>query len=421
MQSLDFILTYQNFTRTILRKFYIYLIMNILERLNKVLESAFKFRFMHKKKDWANFLRLNYTYFCGVTKGKQPLSASFLMHLQRELNINSDWIMTGNGEMFLNKPTQEPSNVETTEKSESLLEPEQPKSVKNYETVNTVMMALKFTSFKKMALAIGYPNFQLIYDLRTGKAQKIPGDFITKVCAKFPEVNPKFLMYGVGDVIVEESKPKAKMLKEPEEAFSVGRTSNEIVEQWPDDTPMAVKQGKLYSVDMQTLGMVSLRDYYAQNSPADSVQAMPPRTVIYQTHTNLLKKWGILKYDWLTLQLIQDHSKLINGKVYLVVYENGIMVKRLEIEDGRYILSLPVKRPDYPDLKVSATEDMYFYDIVSRITTNIGSMIDDSDDCDYLAHACVEANKHLLINEQKAHDNTAAALKIIDKLTNGKQ
>lgn len=381
--------------------------MKALQRLNDALKSLFLSNSCPRKKDWADFLEVDYGYLCGITTGKEKLSDSFLVLVQNKLGLNSNWVLTGEGDMLIDTPEDSSKNLSI---------PTEPK--KNFETVLNLIKALNFPNFRKLAAAIGYANTQLIYDLNSGKAQKIPGDFISKVCAKFPEVNVRYLMYGEGEILTDGNISHG-VLREPEEPFSVGRISEAVVEQYPNDTPMSVRQGKLYSVDMETLGMVTLRDYYAQNSPADKAadSAMPPRTIIYQTHTNLLKRWGILKYDWLTLQLIQDHSKLINGKVYLVVYEKGIMIKRLEIEEDHYILSLPVKRPDYPDLKVSATVKMHFYDIVSRITTNIGNMIDESDDGDYLARACVEANKHLLINEQKAHDNTAAALKIIDKLT----
>lgn len=46
-------------------------------------------------------LRMSQTHVSRIEKGKVPPSKSFLNALKREFGINPDWIMTGEGEMFI--------------------------------------------------------------------------------------------------------------------------------------------------------------------------------------------------------------------------------------------------------------------------------------------------------------------------------
>ena len=157
----------------------------------------------------------------------------------------------------------------------------------------------------------------------------------------------------------------------------------------------------------------------ARNRESVNVGSLiPDFTFIYQIRTKLLEPW-VLQWDWITLHYIADKSKLINGHVYLVDSPDGKMVKRLEMQEDYFILSLPVSRTDYPTIKVPRSTPIDFYDIVSRISNNVSGIFNEQAvDVHYMAIAAIEANKQLLINETKAHDNTMAALQIIDKLTN---
>lgn len=72
-------------------------------RLNEALKTAFAKRGIQLKSDMAKTLGYKSPYFSGVTTGKEKLTDSFLMALNRKLGINIDWILTGEGEMIIDK------------------------------------------------------------------------------------------------------------------------------------------------------------------------------------------------------------------------------------------------------------------------------------------------------------------------------
>ena len=74
--------------------------MSELERLNKALKIAFQKINIYKKVDMAKYLDYANTYFSEITNGKENLSPPFLKNISDKLNINTDWILTGDGEMF---------------------------------------------------------------------------------------------------------------------------------------------------------------------------------------------------------------------------------------------------------------------------------------------------------------------------------
>lgn len=77
--------------------------MTDLERLINVLKIAFSNINIYKKSDMAEYLGYKNPYFSGIINGKEKMSDAFLRNISEKLNINSQWIVTGDGEMFLDK------------------------------------------------------------------------------------------------------------------------------------------------------------------------------------------------------------------------------------------------------------------------------------------------------------------------------
>lgn len=74
--------------------------MTELERLEIALKIAFNKQGITKKGDMAAFLDYKRTYFSDVIRGASPISDNFLKIISDKLNINTDWIKTGKGEMI---------------------------------------------------------------------------------------------------------------------------------------------------------------------------------------------------------------------------------------------------------------------------------------------------------------------------------
>lgn len=70
-------------------------------RLNSALRAAFSKKGIQHKAKMAEFLGYKSPYFSGLTTGKEKLTAAFLHALATKLNINTEWVLTGNGSMFM--------------------------------------------------------------------------------------------------------------------------------------------------------------------------------------------------------------------------------------------------------------------------------------------------------------------------------
>jgi len=69
----------------------------ILVRLNQALGLAGRKVGFSKKREIAAFLGYSSTHYSEIINGKTPLTENFLDHISEHLNINSDWIRTGEG------------------------------------------------------------------------------------------------------------------------------------------------------------------------------------------------------------------------------------------------------------------------------------------------------------------------------------
>lgn len=77
--------------------------MTDLERLDIALKIAFNKLKITKKGDMAVYLGYKRSYFSDITRGASPLSDNFMQTISDKLNINSDWVRTGVGEMLKNE------------------------------------------------------------------------------------------------------------------------------------------------------------------------------------------------------------------------------------------------------------------------------------------------------------------------------
>lgn len=77
--------------------------MSVLERLNKALKLAFQEINIYKKSDMAKFLGYTNSYFSEITNGKENLSESFLNVISEKVNINLEWVLSGEGDVLKNK------------------------------------------------------------------------------------------------------------------------------------------------------------------------------------------------------------------------------------------------------------------------------------------------------------------------------
>lgn len=79
---------------------------DVTARLNEVLRIGFGKRGVQLKSEMAKALGYKSPYFSGITTGKEKLTNAFLMNLSKTLNANTDYVLTGQGEMF-NEPADE--------------------------------------------------------------------------------------------------------------------------------------------------------------------------------------------------------------------------------------------------------------------------------------------------------------------------
>lgn len=75
--------------------------MTDLERLNEVLKTAFLKIGIYKKADMAEYLGYASPHFSSVINGKLKMSENFMNLISDKLNINPEWVLTGEGEPFL--------------------------------------------------------------------------------------------------------------------------------------------------------------------------------------------------------------------------------------------------------------------------------------------------------------------------------
>lgn len=320
--------------------------------------------------------------------------------------LNLDYLFGDSEQMFL---TEEELSKEKSERNK----------VDYYNKVTDIFTALKFPNWKQFCRTLDYANEQLYYDLKAGKAKKLPEDFVAAVCKKYPHVNPDYLLKGEGTSFIVVDKTKSNkdikpviinnVASEPEQEYTVSHVYTPSTSE-----PIGVKEGRLFSVDMSTLGKVSIRDYYMNNHINDKsfnvCSLIPDSTYIYQIRTKLLEPF-VLQWDWICLRHVLNHDTLINGHVYLVDSpKHGKMVKRLEIRADRFVLSLPITRKDYPVCEILKTEKVDFYDIVCKITNNVSAIFNEQiADHHNMAIACMEANKGLIENQKIANENVKLA------------
>lgn len=74
--------------------------MTVLERLSESLKMAFHKKNIYKKADMAKYLGYANSYFSEITNGKENLSDSFLKNISEKLGVNTNWVITGEGEML---------------------------------------------------------------------------------------------------------------------------------------------------------------------------------------------------------------------------------------------------------------------------------------------------------------------------------
>ena len=232
---------------------------------------------------------------------------------------------------------------------------------------------------------------------------------IPKIKNLFPFLNEDWLMTGEGDMITNDNS--AVSVKIENSAISNVDTANNCtfnnsVVSAPKERAggmeqvLGCKDGCLLPVDMKSIPKdIRLRDYCLNqcDHDFDIRQLVPQFTFVYQIRTRLLEP-AVFQGDWLCVHLITDKSKLASGRVYLVDSpEHGRMVKRLEETRDSYILSLPVSRKDYPLLEVTKNCDMDFYEIVSRISNDVGSIFSESAaDFHQLACTAIDSTNHLI-------------------------
>ena len=71
--------------------------MNELERLNQALKLAGANVGYSKKKEIAAFLGYKPTYYSDIINGRTPINENFLKRIAEYLNINTNWVKTGDG------------------------------------------------------------------------------------------------------------------------------------------------------------------------------------------------------------------------------------------------------------------------------------------------------------------------------------
>lgn len=74
--------------------------MEVLKRLNQALNLAGHKIGYSKKSEVAAFLGYKLPYYSGITNGKEKLSDEFLKRISDLLNINTEWVLTGEGHVM---------------------------------------------------------------------------------------------------------------------------------------------------------------------------------------------------------------------------------------------------------------------------------------------------------------------------------
>lgn len=277
----------------------------------------------------------------------------------------------------------------------------------DYQKIELIKKIKDFNSDSALAKFLGV-NPQTFYDIKA-EVHGLSKKMIDKILEKIPEINKSWLMTGEGDMITNDNS--AVSVKIENSAISNVDTANNCtfnnsVVSAPKEKGrrmeqvLGCKDGCLLPVDMKSIPKdIRLRDYCLNHCAHDfDIRQLVPRfTFVYQIRTRLLEP-AVFQGDWLCVHLITDKSKLTSGRVYLVDSpEHGRMVKRLEETRDSYILSLPVSRKDYPLLEVSKDCDMDFYEIVSRISNDVGSIFSESAaDFHQLACTTIDSTNHLI-------------------------
>lgn len=127
--------------------------MEVLERLNQALNLAGHKIGYSKKSEIAAFLGYKQPYYSGIINGKEKISEDFLKRISDLLNINTEWVLTGEGHVM--------KEVSSTVVDDSIKEPKQGQTVpyflykelhERYESIvrENEQLRIKLSQYEKL-------------------------------------------------------------------------------------------------------------------------------------------------------------------------------------------------------------------------------------------------------------------------------
>lgn len=106
-----------------------------LDRFKKALTTAFAEMGIYKIKDMASYLEGDKTYLSSILSGKDKLTDNFIKKTARALGINIEYVLKGEGSMFIKRETKE-DYIEIIKSQQATIDRQQATIDKQHDTID---------------------------------------------------------------------------------------------------------------------------------------------------------------------------------------------------------------------------------------------------------------------------------------------
>ncbi len=288
---------------------------------------------------------------------------------------------------------------------------------------NCILEASKqYGIFKKKQIAdfLGL-SYQYYVGITTGK-EKISESFLKLLSEKF-NINPNYITGNDNEMFLPRYNNYQNV--NGNNNHVIGSNNNITEAESNTKHIIGCKEGKIIECDLNAINNISLEEYcLGEPLKEDPSSLIPNCTFAYQICSRELEPY-LLQGDWICIKKVSFNEVRHQG-VYLVdTVNDGKMIKRISLlDDGDYMLSLPIPNTNYPIITRKKEEIYDFYELVSRIQNSpsiifnqpsiIKEMIKNNTEILKFSNQILENNTIMLRNIQITLDNHKKTLDLLE-------